>query len=336
MTLRELLSATRQELARRLADRPAVLADAPRRLLAPTRSGWCRIVDTSDASVGLYGVTEQWWDPDAGPADWSDAAGPPGLVNVEAREVRGQTGGAVGQAAPFWQQRRRDGTLETYVELPTPPARLAKAIQNWSYPDGGSAGSDDNGLFRVKCNPSDGEGGWDTETTVTIHLPVPVTHTGGGDEFAIGHPNVIEDDILRYAVDESGKRICVSAYLDAPIGTVRLWSRWDYTSHVAFHVPAGWQVADGTNSTPDLRGRFVVGTYGGSGVPGGTLGDAGDYQDKGDTGGDYRHQKFLDAGNTFASDAPNGAYAGYTIDADDRPPWLSLPLIVRIDNSSSW
>lgn len=55
-----------------------------------------------------------------------------------------------------------------------------------------------------------------------------------------------------------------------PIGVIILWS-----GSVA-SIPSGWQLCDGTNGTPDLRGKFVVGagnTYavGANGSGGGTV-----------------------------------------------------------------
>ena len=38
-----------------------------------------------------------------------------------------------------------------------------------------------------------------------------------------------------------------------PVGTIGIWSGAITT------IPDGWQLCDGTNNTPDLRGRFVVG-----------------------------------------------------------------------------
>lgn len=38
-----------------------------------------------------------------------------------------------------------------------------------------------------------------------------------------------------------------------PIGTIVMWSGAEGT------IPTGWHICDGTNGTPDLRGRFVLG-----------------------------------------------------------------------------
>lgn len=41
-----------------------------------------------------------------------------------------------------------------------------------------------------------------------------------------------------------------------PIGTITLWSG------ALIDIPAGWQLCDGTNGTPDLRSNFVRGAGG--------------------------------------------------------------------------
>ena len=44
-----------------------------------------------------------------------------------------------------------------------------------------------------------------------------------------------------------------SALVKAPVGTIVIWSG------TAGNIPAGWQLCDGTNGTPDLRDKFVLG-----------------------------------------------------------------------------
>jgi hypothetical protein len=53
-----------------------------------------------------------------------------------------------------------------------------------------------------------------------------------------------------------------------PIGSIIMWSG---TEEAAALIPNNWKLCDGTNGTPDLRNRFIVG--------------AGDQYDIGDTGG---------------------------------------------------
>ena len=45
-----------------------------------------------------------------------------------------------------------------------------------------------------------------------------------------------------------------AAPTDLPMGSIILWYGEQNT------IPKGWVICDGTQSTPDLRGRFVVGT----------------------------------------------------------------------------
>ena len=64
-----------------------------------------------------------------------------------------------------------------------------------------------------------------------------------------------------------------------PNGLIMLWAK-------SFEeIPTGWQLCDGTNDTPDLRGRFVVGAPFPYYTPGDPLGDYG----PGDTGGNTYH-----------------------------------------------
>lgn len=54
-----------------------------------------------------------------------------------------------------------------------------------------------------------------------------------------------------------------------PSGTILIWSG------IAANIPMGWQLCDGTNGTPDLRSRFVMG--GGGSVIVGTTGGSANY-----------------------------------------------------------
>lgn len=49
-------------------------------------------------------------------------------------------------------------------------------------------------------------------------------------------------------------------------------------------IPYGWALCDGTNGTPDLRGRFIIGTGSWSDVYGSKT------YSPGDTGGERKHQ----------------------------------------------
>lgn len=45
-----------------------------------------------------------------------------------------------------------------------------------------------------------------------------------------------------------------------PAGTIVMWSGADTA------IPVGWKLCDGTNGTPDLRGKFIIGAGGAGGV----------------------------------------------------------------------
>lgn len=47
----------------------------------------------------------------------------------------------------------------------------------------------------------------------------------------------------------------LTSNLGVPIGTIVMWSNYGGAG-----IPSGWQLCDGTNNTPDLRNRFVVGS----------------------------------------------------------------------------
>ena len=65
----------------------------------------------------------------------------------------------------------------------------------------------------------------------------------------------------------------VSGYGSVPVGTIVLWSG------AASDIPDGWALCNGSNGTPDLRGRFVVGYDS----------NDGDYS-VGNTGGEKTHK----------------------------------------------
>lgn len=43
--------------------------------------------------------------------------------------------------------------------------------------------------------------------------------------------------------------------IGVPRGTIVMWS-----NYLGDSIPTGWQLCDGTNSTPDLRDKFIVGS----------------------------------------------------------------------------
>ena len=96
-----------------------------------------------------------------------------------------------------------------------------------------------------------------------------------------------------------------------PIGGIITWSG------AANNIPAGYQLCDGTNSTPDLRDTFIRG--------------AGPVNGVGTTGGAELHEhdpesivQVVDGGGPFCWTAAN------TKDASSAPPFHALAYIQRM------
>lgn len=107
-------------------------------------------------------------------------------------------------------------------------------------------------------------------------------------------------------------------------GHIVLWSK-----AIAL-IPIGWQLCDGTNGTPDLRDKFVVG--------------AGDTYDPDDTGGNVNHNHAFTSNphqHWLGADDPQGfkqgvfrtsfeVATGTTDNEDGRPPFLALAYIMKM------
>jgi hypothetical protein len=113
--------------------------------------------------------------------------------------------------------------------------RWAKAIANWANASGNNStvscqqATDKSGALAL-----DGGG---SPLPVTIYLP----RSGFGD------PNVRAGDVIAYQLDANGAAICVSDYLDDPLGTVKLWRG------IETDVRGGWRIL------ASAEGRFPVG-----------------------------------------------------------------------------
>ena len=81
--------------------------------------------------------------------------------------------------------------------------------------------------------------------------------------------NLVNGVATTKAVSDSSTAIATTAYVHAylPTGIIVMWNS------TAASIPTGWQLCDGSNGTPDLRGQFIVGA-GGSYTPGDTGGAA--------------------------------------------------------------
>lgn len=113
--------------------------------------------------------------------------------------------------------------------------------------------------------------------------------------------------------------------LNVPSGVIMGWPR------AIVDIPAGWTLCDGTNGTPDLRNRFIVG--------------AGDTYAVDDTGGSIDHSHSvtttphshviisgtgLGAGANFDTNTATDAPPGTTNIEDNLPPFHSLAFIMKL------
>jgi len=108
----------------------------------------------------------------------------------------------------------------------------------------------------------------------------------------------------------------------APSGIIVMWSG------AIGAIPAGWYLCDGTNGTPDLRGRFIVAAGQGAGLTNRVVGATGgeeshvlsigelpSHDHGGNTGGqsnDHTHQVLQSNGGTNSlNGGAIGSYTGY-------------------------
>lgn len=96
-------------------------------------------------------------------------------------------------------------------------------------------------------------------------------------------------------------------------------------------IPAGWHLCDGSESTPDLRNRFIVG--------------AGDTYNVGNSGGTYQHThtipqhshysnaqpgSFIASGNNFDEGFPTSEVTVYPQNSNHLPPYYALCYIMKL------
>lgn len=109
------------------------------------------------------------------------------------------------------------------------------------------------------------------------------------------------------------------------LGVIAIWNGSLAT------IPAGWQAADGSNGTPDLRDQFIQG--------------AGGVLTPGDTGGASSHTHtftsdghshtitagtVLNSGVGFDDDTTTDTDSGTTDAATSLPPFHALAYIIRV------
>ena len=148
---------------------------------------------------------------------------------------------------------------------------------------------------RVK-NKRDTSANWTTNDPVLLNGEIIIVDTASGEvRYKVG------DGVKKYSQlpfsDEAVKAL-ISALV--PSGVVMMWSG------AANAIPSGYVLCDGTNSTPDLRNRFVIG--------------AGDTYAVGATGGG--------SATTSVGDVEAGPQA--TVSTSSLPPYYALCYIMKI------
>jgi len=109
------------------------------------------------------------------------------------------------------------------------------------------------------------------------------------------------------------------------IGAIILWSG------IVANIPAGWQLCDGTNGTPDLRGKFIRGAFEGTEhTTGGTPSHSHPF-----TSDAHTHGVALAPTFTLETGVPNARIessntVGTTDNADHYPPHYKLAYIQRM------
>jgi DNA-binding beta-propeller fold protein YncE len=141
------------------------------------------------------------------------------------------------------------------------------------------------------------------------------------------------DKIYEYELTKVGEWESIAP--TEPVGTIKMFS--GYQSN----IPPKWQICDGTNGTPDLRNRFVVG--------------AGDTYNNGDTGGEsehtltvgemppHNHSYIYDDYGSSAQDGGNNPYVANESNGtnyvstegggqphENRPPYYALYYIMKV------
>lgn len=91
-----------------------------------------------------------------------------------------------------------------------------------------------------------------------------------------------------------------------PAGTIIMWSG------TISDIPSGFALCDGTNGTPNLRNRFIVG--------------AGDSYNVGATGG----QKDIKANSSYGGYRYGDHYVLTSVSTENRPPYYALAYIMKV------
>jgi len=137
-----------------------------------------------------------------------------------------------------------EGSAAAAIQPPAPPQaplRWMKAACNWvNLPGNGSY------VRAWACADADG-----ADADAGVRLKVKLPRTPGAD------PNVVTDQVIGCLAAADGSLVAVTGYLDAPIGTVRLWTA------DAIDPPPGWTecIYGGTPGRPSARAEYLQGAF---------------------------------------------------------------------------
>jgi microcystin-dependent protein len=173
------------------------------------------------------------------------------------------------------------------------------------------------------------------------------------NSFSVGDDVKVSSGIVT-ATKFVGDGADLTGIVSIPTGVIVMWS--------GTTIPSGWALCDGTNSTPDLRNRFIVGandasktgitTQAGPGFST-TTGVIDDTYEPGDIGGETSHQLTVEelaahthtGGASYPGSGPEQNQSGgvedrttFNIDTgstggdeyhENRPPYYSLAFIMK-------
>lgn len=110
-----------------------------------------------------------------------------------------------------------------------------------------------------------------------------------------------------------------------PTGIIMIWSG------TLGSIPAGWQLCDGTNGSPNLQNYFI--RCASSTVPPGTTGGAASHSHTW-TGSGHAHDfdlgSDIQTGTGFADRTTTEFASGITNSANNRPPYYALAYIYKL------
>lgn len=140
-------------------------------------------IDSNDAD-GAYTITEQVWNPDAGPAAWEDGVAPVSYVDQTARDYQDRDLGVVDRYVRFWEQRSKTGVLEVLIDV--------MGMGEFSWGKTTAAWTSGNTVTLDPCNVDEVDNGL---ANVTAHVFTPTTTTPGSGTVI---PVIADGDLLAY------------------------------------------------------------------------------------------------------------------------------------------